>query len=132
MVILPLGQLLPLATCGSLGSFSLNHARASADNFSWPNCPGHQDSFSEEKSMRKSQVMLTALTLAAGVIVGAASVALTAERHPQIHDAQADLARAKAHLEQAAHDYAGHRVAAIERIDQAQNELKLALIADTH
>jgi uncharacterized membrane-anchored protein YhcB (DUF1043 family) len=82
--------------------------------------------------MRKSQIMLTSLTLAAGILVGAAGVALTAERHPQIHDAQADLAKAKYHLEQAAHDYAGHRVAAIQHIDQAQAELKLALVSDTH
>lgn len=52
------------------------------------------------------------------------------ERHPQIHKAMNKLEEAKRHLQEAAHDYAGHRVKAIQFIDQAQQELNLALQSD--
>jgi hypothetical protein len=49
------------------------------------------------------------------------------EHHPEIHKAMHKLKAAKADLEKASHDYAGHRVAAIKLIDQAMDELKQAL-----
>lgn len=53
-----------------------------------------------------------------------------AERHPEIRAAQNHLMQAKARLEHAAHDFAGHRVKAIEHINEALDELKLALESD--
>ena len=68
--------------------------------------------------------------LALGVVLGA-SVAYTAEHHPAIHEAQKDLMLAKDSLEHADHDFAGHRVKAIQQINGALEELRLALAADT-
>jgi hypothetical protein len=50
---------------------------------------------------------------------------------PEIHKAMRKLRGAKADLEKAAHDYGGHRVKAIEDINQALEELKAALESDT-
>ena len=76
------------------------------------------------KTAGKSLVILLV-----GIALGAA-VAHTAERHPAIHSAQRDLMHAKATLEHADHDFAGHRVKAIEHIDGALEELRFALEAD--
>jgi predicted lipoprotein len=46
---------------------------------------------------------------------------------PEIHKAIRQLRQAKQDLEKAAHDYCGHRVAAIQAIDQALHELEEAL-----
>jgi hypothetical protein len=59
-----------------------------------------------------------------------AGVAWTAERHPEIRAAQNHLMQAKARLERADHDFAGHRVKAIEHINEALEELNLALQSD--
>lgn len=80
--------------------------------------------------MQKSRGFLVALLLITGFALGIAVSAFTAERHPEIHRAQRFLAQAKNALEHAAHDYQGHRVKAIERIGEAQEELRLALEAD--
>ena len=69
--------------------------------------------------------------LVLGMVLGAA-VAFTAERHPAIHSAQKDLMHAKATLEHADHDFEGHRVKAIEHVDGALAELRMALDVDKH
>lgn len=48
------------------------------------------------------------------------------ERHPQIRAAMHALMNAERHLEQAAHDFGGHRAKALELVKQAQEELKAA------
>ena len=72
---------------------------------------------------------IAVLILVAAMGVG---VAWTAERHPEIRAAQTHLMQAKARLEHASHDFAGHRVKAIEHINEALEELKLALQSDRH
>ena len=52
------------------------------------------------------------------------------ERHPEINKALRKLRAAKEDLEKAAHDFGGHRVAAIQAIDQAIRELEAALQFD--
>lgn len=52
------------------------------------------------------------------------------ERHPEIRAAIRALERAKEHLQRAAHDFGGHRVAALESVDRALEQLKLALQYD--
>jgi uncharacterized membrane-anchored protein YhcB (DUF1043 family) len=79
--------------------------------------------------MHKYAIRISLLALIVGVALGA-GVAMTAERHPEIHAAQRDLREAKAHLERAAHDFGGHRVKAIEHINAALEELEAALQAD--
>jgi hypothetical protein len=50
-----------------------------------------------------------------------------AGRHPQIHAALEALQRAKMHLQEAAHDFGGHRADAIHAIDEAQRQLEICL-----
>jgi hypothetical protein len=52
------------------------------------------------------------------------------ERHPHIRAAVAELQSAKEELKTAAHDFCGHRVEAIEKIDQTLNQLRAALACD--
>jgi hypothetical protein len=54
-----------------------------------------------------------------------AAPAPPAERHPAIRVALGALRRAKAHLEQAAHDFGGHRVEAIKATDEAIRQLEI-------
>lgn len=53
------------------------------------------------------------------------------ERHPAIRRAERELREAKGHLEKAAHDFGGHRVAAIKDIDKALHQLRVALKFDS-
>ena len=50
-----------------------------------------------------------------------------AGRHPAIQDAIGALRNAKAHLEQAKHDFGGHRVDAIHAIDEATRQLEICM-----
>jgi hypothetical protein len=50
-----------------------------------------------------------------------------AGRHPQIHAALNALQNAKMHLQEAAHDFGGHRVDAIRAIDEASRQLEICL-----
>ena len=52
------------------------------------------------------------------------------EQHPHIRAAIHELQEAKHELETAAHDFGGHRVEAIEAIDNAIKQLKQALEYD--
>ena len=52
------------------------------------------------------------------------------ERHPMIRKAIAALERAKDDLQDAAHDYCGHRAEALEATNNAINQLRLALESD--
>lgn len=45
--------------------------------------------------------------------------------HPHIHEALEAMRNAKHHLESAAHDFEGHRVKAIEHLDQAIHEAEI-------
>jgi len=56
-----------------------------------------------------------------------ASVAYAADDHPEMDAAQNDLQSARSHLQAAAHDYAGHRKAAIEHVNKALAEIQQGL-----
>ncbi len=62
-------------------------------------------------------------------VVGAPAVPVAAplppEPHPHIHEALEAMRAAKHHLETAAHDFDGHRVKAIEHLDQAIHEAEV-------
>jgi len=47
------------------------------------------------------------------------------EPHPHIHEGLEAMRAAKHHLESAAHDFEGHRVKAIEHLDQAIREAEI-------
>jgi hypothetical protein len=59
-------------------------------------------------------------------VAAAPAVAPTpAPPHPHIHAGLEAMRAAKRHLEQAAHDYEGHRVKAIEHLDAAIREAEI-------
>jgi hypothetical protein len=49
------------------------------------------------------------------------------EPHPEIRAALEGLRSAKAHLESAAHDFHGHRVAALKHVDEAIAEAEICM-----
>jgi hypothetical protein len=56
-----------------------------------------------------------------------AAPAATPERHPHIDEALEAMRNAKHHLETADHDFHGHRVKAIEHLDQAIHEAEICM-----
>lgn len=60
----------------------------------------------------------------------AAAAAPVPEPHPEIHAAINSLQRAKRHLQEANHDFGGHRVDAIKAIDNAIAQLQTCLRYD--
>lgn len=52
------------------------------------------------------------------------------ERHPELHRALNQLQHARTALQNAAHDFAGHREHALDLTDQAIREVQLALQSD--
>jgi hypothetical protein len=60
----------------------------------------------------------------------AAAPAPAPEPHPEIREAIASLQHAREHLDHAAHDFGGHRVDAIQAIDQAIAQLRICLKYD--
>jgi hypothetical protein len=73
----------------------------------------------------KSRIMSSFAVLALMLVMSSPSPA--AGRHPEIHAALNALQRAKIHLQEAAHDFGGHRVDAIRAIDEAQRQLQICL-----
>lgn len=70
---------------------------------------------------------MTKMLLLAGALVGTlAFTPATLEPHPKIHAAIAALVDARSELQTAAHDFGGHRVAAIKAVDAALKQLRLA------
>lgn len=53
--------------------------------------------------------------------------AIPAPPHPHIHEALEAMRNAKHQLEGAEHDFAGHRVKAIEHLDQAIREAEICM-----
>ena len=58
-------------------------------------------------------------------VPAAPAMAPTPAPHPHIHEALESMRAAKHHLESAAHDFEGHRVKAIEHLDQAIHEAEI-------
>ena len=73
----------------------------------------------------KHRIMSSLAVLALLLMMSSPSPA--AGRHPQIRAALDALQRAKMHLQEAAHDFGGHRVDAIHAIDEASRQLEICL-----
>lgn len=69
-------------------------------------------------------------TATAAETAAPAAAANPAEPHPEIREAIEALRRAKEHMEHAAHDFGGHRVAAIRATDAALRQLQDCLRYD--
>jgi hypothetical protein len=87
--------------------------------------------------------MLAAVTLFAALLIPAAvpaepapepkpapAAAAAPEPHPEIREAVASLRRARMHMNEAAHDFGGHRAEAIRATDEAIRQLELCLKFD--
>lgn len=64
------------------------------------------------------------------MVITAFMLALTptspaAERHPEIHRALEALRGARSHLQEAAHDFGGHKADAIRATDEAIHQLEI-------
>jgi hypothetical protein len=59
-----------------------------------------------------------------------AAAAAPAPEHPEIRAAMNSIDRAKTHLQEAAHDFGGHRVDAIKALDEAHHQLEICLQYD--
>jgi uncharacterized protein YgbK (DUF1537 family) len=89
----------------------------------------------------RTKTWLPILSLTTGLLLGASTTALTqtpptqaptqrpagVARHPHIVAAGRALQHAARQLEEAAHDYGGHRVRALELVKQAEGELREAV-----
>ena len=67
-------------------------------------------------------LMMSLVLFALAFPVGAAA---PAPPHPHIHEGLEAMRAAKHHLESADHDFHGHRVKAIEHLDQAIHEAEI-------
>jgi hypothetical protein len=67
-------------------------------------------------------LMMSLVLFALAFPVGAAA---PAPPHPHIHEGLEAMRSAKHHLESADHDFHGHRVKAIEHLDQAIHEAEI-------
>src|SRR5437773_12255107 len=90
----------------------------------------------------RREIWLPAVALASGLVLGAGTIAFTADtppgstygqsggaygrggKHPHIAAATRALTHAEGQLERAAHHYGGHRVKALELVKQAESELR--------
>jgi hypothetical protein len=69
---------------------------------------------------------MRSLLLAVGIAGSLAFTPATIEPHPHIRGAIAELVEARKELQTAAHDFGGHRVAAVRAVDAAIKQLRLA------
>lgn len=84
--------------------------------------------------MQKLDIMKKILMIVMSVLAVAAVLwlavpsakAQATERHPRIHAAIGALEAARKEMQAAAHDYGGHRVAALAACDEAIKQLRLA------
>jgi len=84
--------------------------------------------------MKRTIALVIVLAILAGLALCFNNAALAQEkakeRHPKIHHAIVALEAAKVELQTAAHDFGGHREAALKECDAAIAQLKLALQYD--
>lgn len=69
---------------------------------------------------------MKSLLLGLGVVSSLAFTPRVAEPHPHITSAISELQEARKELQTAAHDFGGHRVAAIRAVDNAIKQLQIA------
>jgi hypothetical protein len=80
----------------------------------------------------RRRVTTVLATICVALAAAAVSNAAQRERHPQIRKAIVALDHAKADLQNAEHDYCGHRAEALEAVNRALEQLKKALDYDKH
>lgn len=78
---------------------------------------------------RRDLLLPAAAVAAAGAVVAAASQPAVASNQPNMDAALGYLQQAKASLQQATHNKGGHRVRAINLIDQAMAQVRAGIAA---
>ena len=73
--------------------------------------------------------LITTCCVAVGMMLPM-TVTVHAEDHPEIRAAIHALENARTHLVEAKHDFGGHRKAALDAVDEAITQLKIALKYD--
>lgn len=73
--------------------------------------------------------MVTAFTVAA-IMLAITPTSPAFERHPEIRAAINSLQNARKHLQEAAHDFGGHRADALRATDEAINQLQICMQYD--
>jgi len=91
---------------------------------------GTSSGFQEDLMRRVFLSVLASLALI-GLFLNAQPSSAGAERHPLIHRAVSALEAARTDLQNAAHDYCGHRVEALEATNAALGQLQKALECDS-
>jgi hypothetical protein len=74
--------------------------------------------------MKKAIIYLAVFVL--GVLLSVGGTVYGAEKYPHIRAALRELDGAKLELQNAAHDFGGHRAAALQAVEAAQTQLNLA------
>lgn len=77
-------------------------------------------------------LIATPTVMAQGAPTTAPAPAMHRERHPEMMRALRELRAAKRDLEQAAHDFNGHRAAALNHTNEAISEVEAGLKSDQH
>ncbi len=67
---------------------------------------------------------------AAAFLAGAAVPTIAFERHPELRAGLNNLIQARAELNKGSHDFYGHRIKAISEINEAINDVNLAMNSD--
>ncbi|HYB08159.1 MAG TPA: hypothetical protein VEJ16_00640 [Alphaproteobacteria bacterium] len=80
--------------------------------------------------MTRRGTLVTAGTVVLGGLTIAAGLAEAQEHHPEIRRAITALEKAKQYMQNAAHDFGGHREAALKECDAAIGQLREALKYD--
>jgi uncharacterized protein (UPF0305 family) len=81
--------------------------------------------------MKRPAAFLSCLTLMCAFAVTANTArAAERDRHPAIRQAISALERARREMQEAAHDFCGHKAEALEATDNALRQLRLALESD--
>ncbi len=79
--------------------------------------------------MKKRMKIMSVMTVAA-IMLALTPTSPAAERHPEIHRAIEALRNARAHLQEAAHDFGGHKADAIRATDEAIHQLEICMKYD--
>ena len=75
--------------------------------------------------MKKAVIYITVFVLGAALSLGVTAV-YGAEKYPHIRAALRELDGAKLELQNAPHDFGGHRILALHAVEEAQTQLNLA------
>jgi hypothetical protein len=74
--------------------------------------------------MKKAVIYITLFVL--GASLGLATAAYAAEKYPHLRAALRELDGAKIELQNAPHDFGGHRAMTLQAVEEAQTQLNLA------